>query len=176
LARKRQSFQQKLRTREHVIADLAVNHVERQGLLCGYSLEEIIRDYGLDLILFTYNASGELEDGAILLQVKATEQTRRLRGGQAIPFRVLRSDVQGWLRKLMPVILVVYDVSTDVAYWLYVQHYFESLPGFNLFKAGQTITVHLPVSQVLTPTAVRQFASFRDRVLGQIGGGIQHHV
>jgi hypothetical protein len=176
LARKRQPFQQKLRTREHVIADLADNHVERQGLLCGCSLERIVHDYGIDLILFTYKGSGELEDGEILLQVKATERTRRVHGGQAIPFRVSRSDVQGWLRKVMPVILIVYDVSADVAYWLYLQRYFECLSGFNLFQAGQTITVHLPMSQILTPIAVQQFASFRDHVLGQMGGGIQHHV
>jgi hypothetical protein len=176
LGRKRQPFQQKLRTPEHVIADLAVNHVERQGLLCGYSLERIVHDYGLDLILFTYNAGGELDDGAVLLQVKATERTRRVRGGQAIPFRVDRPDVQVWLRKVMPVILTVYDASADAAYWLYVQHYFETLPGFKLSQAGQTITVHLPVNQVLTPAAVRQFALFRDHILGQIGGRINHHV
>ncbi|MBV9123827.1 MAG: hypothetical protein JO112_10760 [Planctomycetes bacterium] len=44
-----------------------------------------------------------------------------------------------------------------------------------MFQASETITVHLPVSQVLTPTAMRQFASFRDHVLSQIGGGIQNH-
>jgi hypothetical protein len=175
LARKRQPFQQKLRTREHVIADLAVNHAERQGLLCGYSLERIIHDYGLDLILFTYNANGELDDGAILLQIKATERTKRVQDGRSISFRMSRTDLQGWLRKVMPVILVVYDASADTAYWLYVQNYFESLPGFNLFQAGETITVHLPVSQALDPAAVRQFASFRDHVLSQIGGRIDHH-
>jgi hypothetical protein len=158
-----------------VIADLAVNHAERQGLMCGYSLERILHDHGLDLVMFTYNVNGEMDDGEILLQVKGTERARRVQGDRNISIRVSRSDVQGWLRKAMPVILIVYDASVDAAYWLYVQNYFESLPGFNLFQAGETITVHLPVSQVLTPAAVRQFASFRDHVLGQIGGSIQHH-
>jgi hypothetical protein len=40
----------KRRTREHVIADLSVNHVERQALLCGFSVERIRVDYGIDLI------------------------------------------------------------------------------------------------------------------------------
>jgi len=31
----------KLRTREHVIADLGVNYVERQVLLCGGSVQRI---------------------------------------------------------------------------------------------------------------------------------------
>src|SRR4051812_19570800 len=80
VAKKRQPYQQKIRTREHIIGDLAINHAERQGLLCGFSLERILHDYGLDLILFTYNSGGELEDGCIFLQVKATERTRPLRG------------------------------------------------------------------------------------------------
>ena len=36
----------KRRTREHVIADLAVNHVERQALLCGFTIERVVHDYG----------------------------------------------------------------------------------------------------------------------------------
>jgi hypothetical protein len=174
VAKTRQAFQQKIRTREHVLAELAVNHVERQGLLCGYSLERIRQDYGLDLILFTYNTDGELEDGDILLQVKGTERARRIRAGQTITFRVERADVQGWIRRVMPVILVVYDAADDVAFWLYVQRYFESLPGFNLFEAHERITVHLPASQVLNPAAMRQVAAFRDQVLGQIDGGVRH--
>jgi hypothetical protein len=49
VAKKKPPFQRKTRTREHVIADLAVNHVERQVLLCGFTLERIVHDYGLDL-------------------------------------------------------------------------------------------------------------------------------
>ncbi len=60
----------------------------------------------------------------------------------------------------MPDMLIVYDVSADTAYWVYVQSYFESLPGFNLFQAGRTITVRLPLSQVLTPATVQEFAAF----------------
>jgi hypothetical protein len=174
VGRKRQAFQQKLRTREHIIADLAVNHVEHQGLLCGYSLERIVHDYGLDLVLFTYNEAGELEDGCVYLQVKGTEEVRRLRTGEAITFRAPRSDVQTWLRRLMPVILLVYDVSADCAYWLYVQRYFAQLPGFNVFAAAETLTLRLPAGQVLTPDAMRQFAAFRDKILGQIGHGVHH--
>jgi hypothetical protein len=35
----------KRRTREHIIADLSVNHVERQLLLCGFTCDELRRDY-----------------------------------------------------------------------------------------------------------------------------------
>lgn len=167
--KKRQAFQQKLRTREHVVAELAVNHVERQALLCGFSVERILHDYGLDLILFTYNALGELEDGSILLQVKGREQVTTLEGGQEISFRVARADVQTWLRHRMPVILVVYDVATDCAYWLYVQRHFAAQATFDVATAAATMNLRLPLTQTLTPDAIRQFAGFRDAILGQFG-------
>jgi hypothetical protein len=45
----------KRRTREHVIADLRVNHVERLVLRCGWTVERTRYDYGLDLDMHTYN-------------------------------------------------------------------------------------------------------------------------
>jgi hypothetical protein len=83
LARRRLPTQRKLRTREHIIADLAVNHVERQVFLCGWTVERVFHDYGLDLILFFFNSMGELENGNAYIQVKATERATVLRTGQA---------------------------------------------------------------------------------------------
>jgi hypothetical protein len=153
-----------LRTREHVIADLAVNYVERQALLCGYSVERIHHDYGIDLLLFTYTPVGEVESGCIFLQVKATEQLTVLQSGQHTSFRISRSDLVGWLAEFLPVILAVYEASADRAYWLHVQGYFAALSGFNLFRAGATITVRLPVGQILDVSAIRHFAGLRDQV------------
>ena len=64
----------KRRTRQHVIADLGVNHVERQALLCGFSVERMRTDYGIDLAVFTYDRQGRAENGCLFLQVKATER------------------------------------------------------------------------------------------------------
>jgi hypothetical protein len=36
------------RTREHVLADRGVNYVERQVLLCGFSVNRLEHDYGYD--------------------------------------------------------------------------------------------------------------------------------
>jgi hypothetical protein len=48
LARVRKSGGTKRRTRGHVIADLAVNHVQRHVLLAGYTMQAILNDYGLE--------------------------------------------------------------------------------------------------------------------------------
>jgi hypothetical protein len=51
----------KLRTREHVLAELGINHVEHQVLLCGFSIDRVQHDYGYDLTRATYSATGEFE-------------------------------------------------------------------------------------------------------------------
>ncbi len=167
MARKKQHLERKLRTREHVIADLAVNHVERQALLCGFSVERILHDYGIDLLLFTYTAGGEIESGCIFIQVKGTERLRWSQAQGRASFRVAREDLVVWLNEFLPVILVVYDASADRAYWIHVQGYFAALQGFNLFRAAAEITVHLPVRNVLDGPAIRHFAVLRNRVAGK---------
>jgi Domain of unknown function (DUF4365) len=165
----------KTRTREHVIGDLAVNHVERQVLMHGFTMEPVAHDYGYDAIVFVYNAHGEAEEGVIFLQVKSTEKADKHQDGQMIGFRLDRSDLQRWLVEPMPVILCLYDSSEDRTHWLYIQNYFESISGFNLFQIGATTTVRLPTSQVLTPDSVGQFARYLHEVLQQTAGRV-HHV
>jgi len=38
----------KRRTREHVIADLSANHVERHVLRSGHTVERLVHDYGIE--------------------------------------------------------------------------------------------------------------------------------
>ncbi len=152
----------KRRTREHVIADLAVNYVERQALLCGHTVERIRSDYRIDLLLFTFDANGEMEDGFIPIQVKATEKLAWLEDEPAAAFRLTRKDLVGWLRQSAPVILAVYDVGEDRGYWLHIQGYSLAQPGFNVFSAGETVTVRLPRSGIFDVDAARQMAVLRN--------------
>lgn len=163
MARRRPPLRGKIRTREHVIGDLAVNHVERQALLGNATTERIKSDYGIDLVLFTFTDAGELEPGTLYIQVKATERLKWRREGAA--FRLQRADLVGWLSQFLPVVLIVYDARVDRAYWRHVQGYIASQRGFNLFAAGKTITVHLDEGNVLTPASIRQLAALRDAAL-----------
>lgn len=111
----------KKRTREHVIADLGVHHVEGAILRCGFTAERIAHDYGLDLYMTTYGADGKAESGWVLFQVKATDHLTREADGATVICRVERADLNRWMGETYPVILVVYDAQADVEYWLYVQ-------------------------------------------------------
>ena len=164
----------KRRTREHVIADLSVNHVERQVLLCGHTVERVRADYGYDLLLTTYDANGEAESGEIHLQLKATDKLVTLNDGETISWKVQLSDLAKWLDDALPMILIVYDAPADKAYWLYVQRYFQRQPGFNIFAAGKSVNVHVSKQDVLDSAAVGLLARFRDLVSLQFLGKVDH--
>ena len=164
----------KRRTREHTIHDLAANHTERFALLCGFSVERIEHDYGTDLLLFTYDTTGEIENGMIFLQLKATDNLQVLQDKQMIALELEKGHLETWLTEPLPVILVVYDTSTNRAYWLYVQAYFERLTGFSIHEAGKRVTIHVPITNLVNETAIRRFRDFKQRVLSQIEGVIHH--
>jgi hypothetical protein len=111
----------KVRTRGHVLADLSINYVERQVLLCGCSVQRVHSDYGYDLMMSTYNAQGEIEGGIVFFQVKATDHLPVLADGKAIAWSISRRDLRLWFNEAYPVILVVYAGPDDRAYWLHVQ-------------------------------------------------------
>ena len=122
-------LRRKRRTREHVIADLSVHHVEGHVLRCGWVVERVAHDYGIDLELHTFDRSGQVQEGEVLLQIKATDRLRRRSGETPVSFRVDRRDVVRWRAELFPVILILFDARKDVAYWLYVQSYFRAWWG-----------------------------------------------
>jgi hypothetical protein len=89
----------KTRTRQHVIADLAVNHLERQVLLLGYTAQRIQHDYGYDLTITTYDVRGQTEGGVSFVQIKATDNLPLLKDGKTISWPVSRRDLKLWLNE-----------------------------------------------------------------------------
>jgi hypothetical protein len=174
LTRKLPTDRKKTRTREHVLADLGVNFVERQVLLRGWSVERFEHDYGVDLFLCTYSEQGEIENGRVLLQVKATDHLIVLQDQATVSFSLSARDLRYWLAEPAPVLLIVYDGTHDEAYWLYIQRYFERERRIDLATVPGHVTVHLPKTNRLDQQALEQFAEFRNEVLAQIEGTIRH--
>jgi hypothetical protein len=170
LARKQPVPRKKRRTREHVIADLSANHVERHALLCGYSLERRAHDYGIDLVITTYDQLGNVENGEILVQLKATDHLKLVSRGQMVACRIERADLRTWLHEPMPVILVVYDAASDSAYWLYVQQHFQQRPRFNPQRGAANVRVRIDKTNGVNAAAMQYFARCRDQLLAQMEG------
>jgi hypothetical protein len=157
-----------------VIADLSVNHVERQALLCGHSVERVLRDYGIDLRVYTFDSNGEVENGYLQFQLKATDHPKVVSRGQAVTVRVERADLRAWLHEPMPVVLVLYDASADRAYWLYVQEYFEQARSGSARRSTE-VTIRIRRNNVLNPDAIQHLARCRDRIMAQTKGRLRHH-
>src|SRR5262249_15177315 len=92
-------LRRKRRTREHIIADLSVHHVEGHVLRCGWVIERTAHDYGIDLLLITFDRAGEVEEDRVLLQLKASDRLRVRAGQETFSFRVGRRELVHWLAK-----------------------------------------------------------------------------
>jgi hypothetical protein len=156
--------------REHAIADLSVNHVERQFLLCGYTVERRQADYGLDLLMATFDAEGNVEGGYLLAQVKATEHLKVVAKGRLATCRIDRTDLRAWLQEPMPVLLLLHDAVAEVTYWLYTQQHFRQQPGFDPDRGSANVTVRIPRTNVLEATAVRHLGQVKNPLLPQMEG------
>lgn len=174
MEKKKDNGRRKRRTREHVIADLGVNYFERFVLRCGFTVQRILHDYGLDLLVYTFGAHGEAENGGIHAQVKASDNLQVLAEKESVAWRLESADLRHWLNEPLPVILIVYDAVAELAYWLNVQGYFEGKRS-QLSRMGRTVTVHVPLGQVVNEAAIREFARFRDKALSLIRGAISPH-
>jgi hypothetical protein len=86
----------KQRTREHVIAALSLNFVERFILEEGHIAQRVESDYGYDLILFTHDGNGYVEPGFVFLQLKAAERLKRGRSETHFAFDMAVEDYQLW--------------------------------------------------------------------------------
>ena len=157
----------KRRTREHVIADLSVNFVEKCVLLCGWPAQRMVPDYGIDLLMTTFNRRGEIETGEVRFQLKATDSLEAASRRNAIAVRVEWRDVVYWLNERMPVILVIYDAKKDRAWWLNVQETLREEGRRKRLATPIRLTVHVPLANVLDPAAIREIATIRDAFLAE---------
>lgn len=148
----------KQRTRTHVLADLSVNYVERFVLRCGFAVDEIRSDYGVDLAVFTFDQDGFLESGVIWLQLKATDNLKTTRDRKDFTVRIDRRDILAWIAERYPVILIVYDNQNEEAYWLSIHKYFSNPVVFSK-SLGETMTIRVPKKQRLNVQAIRAFAA-----------------
>jgi hypothetical protein len=142
----------KRRTRQHVIADLSVHHVEGFVLDAGYTVQRLGPDYGYDLMLFTFDADGYAEPGVVLVQLKAAETLQAV--GADYVFDLDIRDYNLWTREQFPVILILFDATRRRAYWLAVQEYFRGDARRRPKKGTKTVRVRVPAQQAVNRRAI----------------------
>jgi len=153
----------KQRTRQHVIADQSVNYVERFIIDEGHTTQRLEKDYGYDLMLFTYDDRGYLEPGLTFLQLKAAEMLKQ--SGAAYVFDLDVRDYHLWVTENYPVFLVLFDAARRRAYWLHVQFYFQNDASRRPRKWAKTVRVRVPKRQTLSRGAIAQMQDAKWAVL-----------
>ena len=146
----------KRRTREHVIEDLSENYLERKVLLKGHLLRRPERDYGVDVTMFHFDDNGEIENGEVRFQLKATDHFQFIRNGTAISLPIKTRDLNYWAMEIHPLILVLFDAKADHAYWLHIQSYVKENPERIDFN-NETVHVHIPMKNELTDSSIDHF-------------------
>jgi hypothetical protein len=118
----------KRRTREHIIADLSMNFVERHIFENGDTAIRPTADYGYDLILETYDAEGYPEPDLAYMQLKATDDMQRHERDDSYWLQVDMRDCRRWIETVYPDFLILYDAIAKRAFWLHVQGYSREHP------------------------------------------------
>jgi hypothetical protein len=159
----------KRRTRQHIIADQSVNHVERFIIDESHTAQRVEKDYGYDLLLFTFDGQGYVEPGLVRLQLKAAETWQP--DGSDLVFDLDIRDYNLWMMEDMPVILILFDASTRRAYWLDIQGYFQEDETRRPKKGAKTVRVRIPTRQAVTRRAVAQLRGLKEAARARILGG-----
>jgi hypothetical protein len=158
----------KQRTRQHVIADLSVHHLEGFVLEEGHTAQQLQRDYGYDLLMFTYDERGYVEPGFVSLQVKAAESLQS--AGPEYAFDLDVRDYNLWMAEKMPVVLVLFDASRRRAYWLAVKEYFREDATRQPRKGAKTVRVHVAGRQRLNRRAIGKMRELKNRLHARVKG------
>jgi hypothetical protein len=157
----------KQRTREHVIAALSVNFVERLVLKCGFVVQRADPDYGYDLRLETFDEQGNLEAEQVPPQLKATDRIHEyeLATAESFSFPVSSKDYRLWSEEVMLVFLILYDSGFEEAYWLHIQDYHQTQKPR---VVGDTVRVRIPRKQVLGVQTIRMMRERKQEILRAI--------
>jgi hypothetical protein len=158
----------KQRTRQHVIADQSVNHVERFIIDEGHTAQRLEKDYGYDLILFTYDEQGYAEPGLVWLQLKAAESLRAVNSEYTFDLDI--RDYNRWMVEEMPVILILFDASARRAYWLAIQRYFHEDATRRPKPSAKTVRVRIPKRQVVTGRAISKMRALKLEARTRLAG------
>jgi hypothetical protein len=149
----------KQRTRQHVIADLSVHHLEGFILEAGFTAQRFGSDYGYDLLMNTFDEQGYVEPGSIFFQLKATETLEA--SGTDFVYDMDIRDYNLWIREELPVFLILFEASRRRAYWLAVQQYFAADNDRRPKKGAKNIRVRVPKRQAVNGRAIRKMRELK---------------
>jgi Domain of unknown function (DUF4365) len=155
----------KRRTRQHQIEDLSYNYVEKQVLEAFCTMERFFQgDYGYDAYVRTFNEAGEVENGEFFIQVKATEKLNYSRKHKGYELALEKRDLELWLNEKSPVIVVLYEASTNRGFFINLQVYFDE-NRLILRHIGKYKQVFIPTKNAFVPDVIREIRMLKNKII-----------
>jgi predicted enzyme involved in methoxymalonyl-ACP biosynthesis len=111
----------------------------------------------------------------VYVQLKATDYIERYTREENFSYVFEKAHLDIWLNEPMPVIIVLFDAQNEVAYWVYLQAYFEQ-KEISLLSAQKTFTIYFDQHNIVSRDAVKKWQAYKNHVLAQIDGRITHHA
>jgi hypothetical protein len=164
----------KHRTRKHVIADMSLHHVAYLLSKGNCTIEPTRADYGYDGTVFTFDDAGQIENGTIFVQLKATDAIWRHKRVNGFSFSISAKDLAPWTEEPYPVYLILFDAKAEKAYWLYIQEYFARHGITSSSVTGKTLSVVIDPSHVFDSGTPGVWRAHKDEVLRQLKGLVKH--
>ena len=158
----------KTRVRKHVIADMSLHHLAYIIVSCSYTIEPTTADYGYDLSVFTFDTTGQYENGNIFVQLKATDSLKVDPTTGEIMLRISKRDILAWESEPFPAYLVVFDAVKGEAYSIYLQRYFAKAGVSSATMKGASIEVRFPNKEI-NMTTIQDWRAAKNTILQQMG-------
>ena len=146
----------KLRTRKHIIEDLGLNHIERQILLSGNILKRNQGyDYGYDGTIDTFDEIGQTDNLSFLIQLKSTDFIQSSDEKAGFIVDLSKRDLELWLKSQLPVLLILYDAQSEIAYFVDLQTYFNE-NRLLLKNVRKFVRIFLPSKSVFNKMSIQE--------------------
>ena len=146
----------KQRTREHIIEDLGFNHVERQVLIAGHVFSRSDdENYEYQAVIDTFNSSEEPENLHILVQMKSIDSAMIVNTSDKWLFELPKRDLISWLSDIRPVIVILFDVHSETAYYVDLETYFQENRQI-LKKISKFVKIYLSKNAIFDSKAIQK--------------------
>ena len=136
----------------HVIDEEAVGIFKRALPPKEWTVYDIKPDYGKDHKVELVDG-GEHTGLTFWVQIKGQKIVRRLKDG-TIAFKLERKDLDYHNKLLVPLFLIVVDVTNQVGYWVFLQEYVRTRLRNDAWRTQDYIQIHLSASNTLSKTSL----------------------
>ena len=147
---------------------MSLHHVAYVAVKAGFTIEAVRADYGYDASLYTFDAGGQIENGNIYVQLKATDRVKIAKDG-FIRFRLDKKDIDLWEGEPFPVYVVLFDATAEKAYWLHVQKFLQSSNVTAASLTAKTVPARFDPIQVVSVAALDTWRQNKIAALRAIG-------